>query len=100
MIQGIGAIGGKENVYNDPEYRKIIQELFKLGLAPTGNKNADKARLETEKQKIAQKIIQKAQEQQPTHSNDNVQRAQMEEQKLGAMNVAELNKLLHGIKNV
>lgn len=99
MIQGIGAVG-KENVYNDPEYRQIIQELFKLGLAPTGNKNADKARLETEKRKIAQKIMQKMQEQQPVQQNDNVQRAQMEEQRLGAMNVAELNKLLHGIKTI
>lgn len=97
MIQGIGAIG-KENSFKDPEYMRIIQELFKLGLAPTGNKNVDKTRLETEKHKLAQKIMRKMQEQQQVQQNDNVQRTQMEEQRLGAMNVAELNKLLHGIK--
>ena len=96
MIQAIGRIG-QNDPYKDPEYMKIVQELLQLGLTPTGNKNADKARLQTEKQKLAEKIMEKVQEQQPVQQNENVQRAQMEEQRLGAMNVAELNKILHGL---
>lgn len=97
MVQAISAIGNR-NQFQDPEYMRIIQELFQLGLAPTGNKQADKARLETEKQKLAQKIEEKAQEKNvPGQNNDMAEKSQMEVQKLGAMTVAELNKILHGL---
>ena len=96
MIQAIGAIGGNSNL-NDPEYVKILQELRQLGVQPTGNKNVDKARLEAEKQKIAEQIQEKAQQINPQQQQDMLQRTQLEEQRLGAMTVAELNKILHGL---
>lgn len=97
MIQAIGAIGN-ENPYKDPEYIKIIQELGRLGVAPTGNKRVDKARLESEKLKLAQKINEKIQQAAPQEEqNDKVQRSKMEEERVGAMTVAELNKILHGL---
>ncbi len=97
MIQAISAIG-QRNPFSDPEYMKIIQELFQLGLAPTGDKQVDKSRLETETQKLAQKIEEKVQEQNvPGQSNDMAEKSRMEVQRLGAMTVAELNKILHGL---
>lgn len=96
MIQAIGAIGGNSNL-NGPEYIKILQELRQLGVQPTGNKNVDKARLEAEKQKIAEQIQEKAQQINPQQQQDMLQRSQLEEQRLGAMTVAELNKILHGL---
>jgi len=96
MIQAISAIGGNSN-FNDPEYMKIIQELFKLGIAPTGEKNVDKARLEAEKKKLAEQIQEKAQQVNPQQAQEMAQRSKLEEEKLGAMTVAELNKILHGL---
>ena len=95
MVQAIGAIGGHKSPLMDPEYMKILQELRELGLTPTGDKNIDKARVETEKQKLAQKIEEKMETKQPENSGEMAQRASMEVQKIGAMNVAELNKILH-----
>lgn len=96
MVQAIGAIG-RNNQYNDPEYMRIIQELLKLGLKPTGNKAIDKGRLEAAKQELAEKIQDKFQEQMQQGNVREAQRNQMEIDKLGAMNVAELNKILHGL---
>lgn len=101
MVQGIGAIGGingNNNCFKDPEYIKIMQELLQLGIAPTGNKAADKAKLEAEKQKLAQKIMQEVQDKQPVQNDEAAQRSQMEVQKLGAMQVSELMILFHQIK--
>ena len=95
MVQAISAIGN--NQYNDPEYMRIIQELLKLGLKPTGNKAIDKSRLEAAKQELAEKIQDKFQEQMQQGNVQDAQRNQMEIDKLGAMNVAELNKILHGL---
>lgn len=99
MVQSINAISSlSHNPYNDPEYMRIVQELMKLGLSPTGNKAVDKGRLEAAKREIAEKIKDKFQEQMQQSGNVvDAQREQMEVQKLGAMNVAELNKLLHGL---
>ena len=100
MVQSIGAIGAiGKNPYEDPEYMKIVQELMKLGLTPTGNKAVDKGRLEAAKQELAEKIQDKFQEQMQRQGGNvqDVQRNQMEVEKLGAMNVAELNKILHGL---
>ena len=99
-IGGICWICGNNN-YIDPEYLKIIQELRRLGLTPTGNKQADKAKLEAEKSKLTQKVINKAQEQQAVNNNQDIaspeKRNQMEVQKVGAMTVAKLYKFLHGL---
>ena len=95
MVQAIGAIGGNKNCI-DPEYMRIIQEMRSLGLTPTGNKQVDKATLEQKKQELAKKIQEKAETKQPDVA-DNSQRKKLEVEKLGAMTVAELNKLLHGL---
>ncbi len=98
MVQSIGAIGAiGKNPYEDPEYMKIVQELLKLGLTPTGSKSVDKGRLEAAKQELAEKIQDKFQEQMQQGNVQDAQRNQMEIDKLGAMNVAELNKILHGL---
>lgn len=95
MVQAINSVG-RDCPYLDPEYRRIIQELLALGLTPTGNKSADKAKLEAKKQELARKIQEKMETKQPDMA-DMQQRSQLETQKLGAMNVAELNKILHGL---
>ena len=99
MVQSIGAISAiGKNPYEDPEYMKIVQELLKLGLTPTGNKSVDKGRLEIAKKELAEQIQDKFQEQMQQQGNvQDTQRSQMEESKLGAMTVAELNKILHGL---
>ena len=97
MVQAIGAVGNNGNCA-DPEYVKILMELRKLGIKPTGKKQVDKARLEEEKKKLAEKIHDKIENKQNVQNdNSNVERAKMEEQRLGAMTVAELNKILLGI---
>ena len=95
MIQAIGAIG---NQYNriDPEYTRILMELSKLGIKPTGDKNVDKAKLEEEKQKLVEKIQDKMGVNVSEKTNDS-ERAMMEEEKPGAMTVSELLKIYHGI---
>lgn len=95
MVQAIGAIGNYCGKI-DSEYLMIMMEMRKLGLTPTGNKAADKTTLEAEKQKLAQKIQAKMEAKAPEQT-DNSDRAVLEEQKLGAMTVAELNKILHGL---
>ena len=40
----------------DPEHQRIIQELLRLGIAPTGNKAADKQKLQQAKAELVQKI--------------------------------------------
>lgn len=100
MIQAISPI---MNPYSDPEYLRILQELMRLGIAPTGSKDVDKAKLAEAKAELIEKIKQKethSQKQelqvQPITPVDTVQdskRAEMEEQRLGAMNIAELNKI-------
>ena len=95
MIKPVGAIGSEYGKC-DSEYMMILMEMRKLGLTPTGNKAIDKVTLEAEKQKIAQKIYDKFEAKMP-EKTDNSERAVLEEQKLGAMTVAELNKILHGL---
>lgn len=97
MVQSVGAIGGICNRI-DPEYMQIIIELQKLGLSPTNNKAVDKARLNEEKQKLVKKIHEKIEAaQQSQNTNATAERAKMEEQRLGAMKVGELNKILLGL---
>lgn len=98
MIQAVSSI----NSYSDPEYLRILQELMKLGIAPTGNKSIDKAKLEKAKQELIEKIKSKEDNENksnrfqplnPIEENEDPKRAEMEEQRLGAMTVAELNRL-------
>ena len=96
MVQAVNAIGGFSNL-NDPEYMRIIQELYALHIKPTGNKHVDKARLEAEKQKLAEKILEKVQPETPQQKEYRAQKNRFEEERLGAMTVSELNKILHGL---
>ena len=98
MIQAVSSI----NSYSDPEYLRILQELMKLGIAPSGNKSIDKAKLEKAKQELIEKIKTKEERENkspqfqplsPVEENEDPKRAEMEEQRLGAMTVAELNRL-------
>lgn len=103
MVTPVGAINiSARGAYNDPEYMRIMQDLRALGLTPSGNKDADKAKLQQAKAELIQKIQEKDNE----HNNslqvqtiapiDEVQdnkRAELEEQRLGAMRIAELNRL-------
>lgn len=97
MVPGISAIGSSGNFNPDPEYVRILQELYQLGIKPTGRKRIDKKRLEEEKQKIAQKIETKLNSTKSDDNKVNKDRAILEEERLGAMTVGELNKILHGI---
>ena len=53
MIQAIGNASG---LSIDAEYLRIIQELRRLGLQPTGDKNNDAQRLAQAKAQLVQKI--------------------------------------------
>ena len=91
----------------DSEYMRILMELHRLGISPSGNKSVDKAKLEQAKAELITKIQNKEKENHqaalgvqtidPVEDNQNAQRAEMEEQRLGAMTVAELNRLYFGI---
>ena len=100
MIQAIGGAGN----FNDYEYMQILNELRQLGITPSGNKSADKSKLEKAKLELVQKINEKQEEDtkqqlqiQPIKSTDDVQKTQIENEKIGAMTVAELNKIYFGL---
>ena len=91
------------NYHNDIEYQRIIQELRALGIQPSGNKASDKARLQIEKNKLINKIAEKEQQSEDflvtlmQVQEDTSFRQDMEEQRLGAKSVAELNRMYFGI---
>ena len=104
MVTAISGIG--HNNYMDYEYMQIIMELHRLGITPCGNKQADKARLQAEKAKIVKQIKLKAESAQRPEKNqltdekektELLEKAQLEEERLGAKTIAELNKILHGL---
>ena len=80
----VAAVQAIHSAYSDPEYLRILQELMKLGIAPSGNKSIDKTKLEQAKQNL---------QVQPLEAAQDTQRAQLEELRPGATTVAELNKL-------
>lgn len=91
----------------DQEYQQIIQELLRLGISPSGNKIVDKQKLQQAKAELVQKIQDKKVEEQkesikveiiaPAENVDNSEKSSLELQRLGAMTVAELNRLYFGI---
>ncbi len=105
MIQALGNASG---LSIDAEYLRIIQELRSLGLTPTGNKTTDAQRLAQAKAELVQRIQKK---EEITKSNQELgvqvisqvdeseyaQRSEMEEQRLGAMSVAQLNRIFFGL---
>ena len=105
MIQAHGIASG---LSIDAEYLRIIQELKALGLAPTGNKATDASRLAQAKAELVQRINKKRE---TTYSQEElgiqiinqvdeseyIKRSEMEIQRLGAITVADLNKLYFGL---
>ena len=98
----ISALGAASGLHIDSEYLRIIQELRKLGITPTGDKSIDSQRLNQAKQALIEKIQSKENNNEqnigvqtisPVDEAENSKRAEMEEQRLGAMTVAELNRL-------
>lgn len=93
MIQPIGMIqsAGKQ----DPELLRIMHELMMLGVTPTGNKQVDKAKLEQIKEEMQAKLqeAQKNQQNDKGIPQEELEKAKMELQKPGAMQLSELNKL-------
>ena len=104
MVQAIGAVSG---ISIDYDYQRIISELRRFGLSPTGNKHVDEGRLEQAKTELVSKLQKK--ETQESSQNIGVQvidpvdesqyaiRAELEEQRTGAMNIAMLNRMYFGI---
>lgn len=103
MVHAITSIS-QYSQYSDPEYLKIIRELQQLGIAPTGNKSTDKSKLQEAKIELVQKIQVKQEEEQKQELQvqtisgiQDSQRTQMENERIGAMTVAELNKIYFGL---
>ena len=106
MLQAIGKYG---EMHIDADYQRIIRELRALGLFPTGNKSTDAQKLATAKEELVQRIHKK--EEKITNSqqdlgvqiisqvdeSESAQRLEFEEQRLGAMAVAQLNKIYFGL---
>ena len=100
IVLSISAIHSSRIV--DSEHQRIIQELLQLGISPTYNKSADKALLAKAKAELIRKIQNKDDEsklsshqvQSYSYQDDNEYqfRADLEEKRLGAMTLAELNK--------
>ena len=91
LIPAISAIG---DTY-DPEYAKILYELRRLGITPTGNKIIDKAKLKNAKieeaeNKLEQKICEKP-------NNNDKEREELEKVRTGAMTLAQINRILLNI---
>ena len=68
---------------------------MKLGITPSGNKYIDKSRLQSAlEEKEEQFVLAKIQ---ANPQNSDSERLELEELRTGAMTIAELNKLFHGI---
>lgn len=103
MIPAVGAVSAN----SDPEYLRMLQELMKLGIAPSGNKSIDKTKLEQAKTELIEKIQTKQREEEKNYlqvqpmeaaqASMDPKRAQMEEERLGAMTIAELNRFYFGL---
>lgn len=97
MINPVGAI----SLTSDPEYLRILRELMQMGITPSGNKNTDAAKLKQLKTELIEKIQTKQEKEQkqsiqvqPLEATKETQEKQkLEEERTGAMTLAELNKL-------
>lgn len=91
----------------DAEHYAIIQQLKALGITPTGNKDADRAKLNIEKNKLIQQIKTKAKNKNDNKPNfkeilgetisNNNPTNQLELEMLGAKSVGELNRIYFNI---
>ena len=104
MIQALGIASG---LHIDAEYLRIIQELRAFGLSPTGNKSKDAQRLAQAKAELLRKINKyeeanankdlNVQVISQVDETNNIQKSEMEVQKLGATTIAQLNRIYFGI---
>ena len=100
MLQAVSRING---ISSDAEYIRIIQELRALGIAPSGNKTVDAQKLTQAKNELVQRIKNREETNEmqelnvqvlsPVDETQYAQKSEMEEQRLGAMTVAQLNRL-------
>ena len=105
MIQALGTASG---LSIDAEYLRIIQEMRALGLTPSGSKSADISRLAQAKAELVQRINKKEETSSSVQElgvqiinqvdeSEYAKRSEMEVQRLGAMSVAQLNKIYFGL---
>ena len=100
MLQAVSRING---LSSDAEYVRIIQELRALGIAPSGNKAVDAQKLTQAKNELVQRIKNREETNEmqelnvqvlsPVDETQYAEKSEMEEQRLGAMTVAQLNRL-------
>ena len=103
----INPLGNANGLSIDAEHLKIIRELRKLGEGSSGNMQVDSQKLTEAKTELVERLRNR--ENQDSSQSLGVQvinqvddadfskRAEMEEQRLGAMTVAELNKIFFGL---
>lgn len=87
MIQAVGHVSN----YIDPEYMRILAELRKLGITPSGNKIVDRQKLVQEKQKFEENL------ESSNYIERNTEREKLEEERKGATALADINKILLGL---
>ena len=104
----VAAIGYNNGSGIDAEYMRIMRDLKSLGLSPSGNKDIDFQRLGQAKNELVQRLQKNkeisgssqelgVQVINQVDESEYLQRSEMEEQRLGAMNVAQLNKIYFGL---
>lgn len=122
MVLAVSGVRGQ-----DYELYRIMQELISLGIAPSGNKAIDQAKLVQARNELINKIAEKKVEQalpqrQAVRTYENQKesepandkksefenvllnteesyttREKLEEEKLGAMTIAQLNRIYFGL---
>ena len=80
-------------VHKDEEYWRIMLELRKFGLVATGDKVIDKARLADAKRQQ----LEGNNPENPYYQGPTLEQTKMEEERIGAKTIAELNKLFFGL---
>ena len=103
----LAAINSATGLNIDSEYLRIVGELRRLGLSPSGDKDSDAKKLAQAKTELVNKLQKKEENEgtnrlgvqiiSPVDESEYAIRAEMEEQRLGAMNVAQLNRFYFGI---
>lgn len=95
MILQIGAIRGGSS----SDYPWILAQLRKYGLTPSGDENIDRARVKEAQRKEEEKFVIEKIENYFGEEKENTfnEREIMEQEKIGAMNVAQINRILLGI---
>ena len=92
----------------DAEYMRMMREMHYFGLSPSGDKNADAQKLYQVKAEVVQRIVNNSntsdsqsslgvQVINPVDESGYAQKSELEEQRLGAVNIALLNKIYFGL---